>query len=463
MKDEVRSDRTATEKRKDKPRTRSAEREEDTARNSAEHAPKEVKLVKSEASPRQKISGKSKNPLGFVRHLPKLKPSPALLDVVRKLPVTKAPPILWSFVGLVLVPSFAALIYFAFLASDQPAAEARFTVRQVDAETRESIPAPGANEHTNPPGLSANYSFTVSGQNAYIVTSYIESRAIVDDLNKRLDLRELFRRPEADFWMRLKDQASIEDLTDYWKSMVTTYTETLSGIVTLRVRAFRSDDAVTIAKNVLELSENLVNRISDRARRDAMAKSEEEVRRTYEMMRLALGELRNFRDSAGIIDPVQSGTEIGKLLMGLLTERIQLESELFVASRSLNETAPTVRALKTRLESTERQIADLKARLTSAQGDRTTTLAAALAKFEELELQRQFAEKLYTLAQADLDRARQRADRQSLYLTVFVPPSLPEESRYPRRIAFPILIFLGLTILWGIGVMILASVEDHRL
>jgi capsular polysaccharide transport system permease protein len=90
-------------------------------------------------------------------------------------------------------------------------------------------------------------------------------------------------------------------------------------------------------------------------------------------------------------------------------------------------------------------------------------LAASIAKFEALELQRQFAEKLYTLAQADLDRARQRAVRQSVYLTVFVPPSLPEESRCPRRVAFPTLIFIGLTILWSIVVMTIASVEDHRL
>jgi hypothetical protein len=30
-------------------------------------------------------------------------------------------------------------------------------------------------------------------------------------------------------------------------------------------------------------------------------------------------------------------------------------------------------------------------------------------------------------------------------------------------VAFPTLIFIGLTILWSIAVMTLASVEDHRL
>jgi capsular polysaccharide transport system permease protein len=308
-----------------------------------------------------------------------------------------------------------------------------------------------------------NFSFTAPGQNAYIVTSYIQSRAIVDDLNRTLNLREIFRRPEADFWARLKRNASVDELTEYWKSMVSTYIDAPSGIVTLNVRAFRPDDAVVLAKAVLTLSEALVNRISDRARSDAMESSEQEVRRTFEMTQSALADLRQFRDSSGIIDPVQTGTEIGKLLLPLLTEKIRLESDLFVASRDLDQTAPTIKAMKSQLDATEKQIADLRGKLTNVDGDNKTTLAASLTKFEQLDLKRQFAEKLYTLAQADLDRARLRAERQSVYLTVFVPPSLPEESRYPRRVAFPILIFLGLAILWSIGAMVVASVEDHRL
>lgn len=362
-----------------------------------------------------------------------------------------------SFIGCVLVPAFAAVVYYGFIASNQYAAEARFAVRALEAEVGDAA-SDGAGETKG----NINFSFIVSGQNAYIVTSYIRSRAIVDDLNAKLDLREIFRRPEADFWARLNRDASIDELTEYWKSMVTTYIDAPSGIVTLQVRAFRQDDALALGKGVMELSEMLVNRISDRARRDSMEMSEKEVRRTYTATQAALAELHRFRDSAGIIDPAQAATEIGKLVVPLMAEKIRLESELFVASCDLDDSAPTIKALKSRLETTERQITELKSKLTRADGA-GQTVSASLVKFEELELQRQSAEKLYSLAQADLDRARLRADRKSIYLTVFVPPSLPEELRYPRRIAIPILIFLGLAVVWSIVAMIVASVEDHRL
>lgn len=396
----------------------------------------------------------------------RLKAPLAAADFIRSLPRLKSSPLLASFIGCVVVPAFAATVYFAFMASDQPAAEARFAVHQVEMDSSDSDQTDGPSNNT-PAGNTMNaptagLSFSITGQNAYIVTSYIKSRAIVDDLNAKMNLRDIFRRPEADFWARLKRNATVDELTDYWNSMVTTYIDAPSGIVALRVRAFRPDDAVAIAKAVLDLSEALVNRISDRARRDEMAVSEREVRRSYETIQAALVALHRFQDSSGIINPVQAGTEIGKLLVPLISEKIRLESDLFVATRDLADSAPTVQALKNRIDSVERQIAELKGRLTGSDGGKPT-IAASLAKFEELDLQRQFAEKMYTLAQADLDRARARAARQSVYLTVFVPPSLPEESRYPKRVAFPILIFLGLAIVWSVGVMTIASVEDHRL
>ena len=113
------------------------------------------------------------------------------------LPRVKVSPLLASFIACVLVPAFAAMIYFALIASDQFAARARFAVRQIDMGSSDSM-ASAENSASGPTGV--NFSFTAPGQNAYIVTSYIQSRAIVDNLNKTLNLREIFRRPEADFW-----------------------------------------------------------------------------------------------------------------------------------------------------------------------------------------------------------------------------------------------------------------------
>ena len=44
-----------------------------------------------------------------------------------------------------------------------------------------------------------------------------------------------------------------------------------------------------------------------------------------------------------------------------------------------------------------------------------------------------------------------------------MPPSLPQEARFPERLAFSFIIPIGLLVLWGIFALIGAAVEDHRL
>ena len=96
-----------------------------------------------------------------------------------------------------------------------------------------------------------------------------------------------------------------------------------------------------------------------------------------------------------------------------------------------------------------------------SKSEQAKTVASALVKFEELEVQRLFAEKLHGLAQSGLERARARAEQQQVYLTVFAPPYLPEEARYPKRLMMSLIILLLLGIVWSIFALVAAAIEDH--
>ena len=361
-----------------------------------------------------------------------------------------------AFLAFVVLPSLAAQVYLAFFATDQYLAEARFAVRTAEiASPMDKLPSAGFS-------IGAAPIYSSSSQHAYIVSSYIRSRAMVDDIMKEIDIREIYTRPEADFWARLKANATIEQIRDYWAIMVSCYVDAPSGIVKVQVLAFRQKDAVRIAEAVLRLSEKLVNDISARAREDAMNTAGQEVRRADGIVRTALAHMRQFRDTEGFIDPVKTADETGKLLATLVGEKIRLESDYFVATRTMAKDAPSVQNLRNRLDSIEVQIDSLKSRL-AGNSSQARNIAGALSRFEDLELQRRFSEKLYTMAQDGLERARMQSERQAVYLTVFVPPAVPEEASYPRRIAYSIVIPFLLSILWGIGALIAASVEDHRI
>jgi len=319
-----------------------------------------------------------------------------------------------------------------------------------------------ANDKSSTKGTSGSMASLVpslASQEAHVVAAYIRSPAILDDLSNAIDLRSLFTRPEADFWARLAQNSPREDLTRYWRSMVDASVNTMSGVVTVSVKTFRPQDSLDLAGAIIKASEQLVNRLSQRARSDAMGKAEQEVRVNEQRVRTAMEEMRAYRDKEKLISPSSEASSTSTLLIQAMSERINLQAEYFVATRAMSPDAPSVTVLKTKLDAIDDQIARLKNQMTG--NDNPRTISAAITQFEELELKRQFAEKLYMISQSALERARQRAEWQSIYLSVFVPPALPELSLFPQRGYFSIMTFFICLILWGIIALTAAAIRDH--
>lgn len=361
-----------------------------------------------------------------------------------------------SYIMFVLVPSLISWIYLAIFASDQYASEAKFALQMPKFDIGSS--SGDKKSSTSVGGLGAIPA--MAGQEAYVVAAYIRSPAIFHDLPPELDPRSIFRRPEADFWARLKSNSSLEDLRDYWQSMVTTYVDGPSGVVTVTIRAFRPADARLLTQAVIAASEKLVNTMTERARRDALGQAEAEVSRTDGLVRVSLKAEHEFRNRKGFLDPIAQANSTSALLLQVMTQKLQLESEYEVSSRSLSPNAPTLTPLKAKLDSLNSQIFKLKSQLTT-ETPNSKTIAVALAEFENLELDRLFSEKLYNMAQDALERARLKVERQVVYLSVFEPPMDAQSSEYPTRFSFSLVIFTCFTAVWGVFALSAATVADH--
>ena len=377
----------------------------------------------------------------------------------------------WSFIAIVVLPILAAGVYFFAIARDQYTAEASFAVRQAESLSTSDLSAGASLNGGQGGGASGQPVTTASimagtanlgGQDAEIVANYIHSRAIIDAISRSIDVRAIYRRPEADFWARLPQRASEEDLTLYWNKMVSVYIQASSGIVTVSVAAFRREDALTLADAVLKASEELVNALSDKIRADAMRTAENEVRVSEGQVRFALNQLMDFRNEKHLIDPVKSSEANGKLLQQLLIAKIEAEGQLFVAQKTIGADAPGLGSLKAKLDSINMHVGELKDQMAGTK-EMSTNLAATLSQFEQLELKRQFAERMYGFARDGVERARIASERQQIYLATFVPPTLPQDYSYPLRWTDFLLIALATIMFWICGVTITASIKDHRL
>lgn len=360
-----------------------------------------------------------------------------------------------SFILVAVLPTALTADYLLAIAADQYVAEFRFTLSTVDAPRLDALSL-----FSGTPAAVGS----PAALESQILVQYIRSRAIVDDLDRSLDLRQLFAAPQADWWSRLAQPATIEELVRFWRGQVDPFYDPATGTVRVRVRAFAAGDALRLAQAIGAACDRLVNELSLRARRDALEAAESELTQTQRRLAAVLADMRAFRDREGLIDPAKAA-DADSILAGRLHEEvIATNARLAMLRTYMRDDAPTVRVLKARIRGLDAQRRLLAQRLTARDGVAATgaePLSSALSSYEELQNRQKFAEAAYQLALRGVDSARAEADRQHVFIASFVPPSLPEEASYPRRWRSLSVIALMAFALWAIGGLVMQSVRDH--
>ena len=376
-------------------------------------------------------------------------PDPARSMPLRS-PAALLSPRILSFLIVVVLPIATGAIYYLAIAADQYVAEFRMTLRRVEAPQIAPLQLFGG-----------DITQSTAASESQIVAQYIASRAIVDELNPALDFRTLFSPTAADWWARLHSPASIEQLVHYWNGQVDPFYDASTGTVVVRLRAFTPGDALRLAQAVVAVSEKLVNDLSARARRDAVGRAETELSAAEARLAASLDKIREFRDKSGLIDPGKTADATAQLAGKVRDDLIKANSQLATLKTFMRDDAPPVRVLKARIHSLEVQEKNLAQEMTATGQPSTPALSQTLGSYETLEAEHRFAEAAYQHALEALDKARDTADRQQIYIASFVPPSLPEEALYPHRWRSLGVITLVTFAVWAIGALALQSIRDH--
>jgi capsular polysaccharide transport system permease protein len=358
------------------------------------------------------------------------------------------------FVLMVAVPDLTALVYFSFLASDQYVSEAKFTVSSA------AIPKmDGVGSVTGLPPM-------MIVQDTQVVTNYVESRAMVEQLDNTVGLRDAYSTNSIDWWARFRKDKPIEKFVDYWEKMCSTSIAFPSGIVSLKVYAFGPEDAKRIADAVVKLSENLINDLNERMRRDTVLASERDMQRTAQELGRARMQMEFARNAEGLLDVGETSKALSGLITALEADLLKAQQEYQTEIRYVTEDAPQMRVLKSRITAMKSQLDEMKAQLTtqdekSFSATAEKALSGKMTKFAELDLEERLAEKRYALSVATVEAARMMSERRMLYLHEIVSPARPEEPRYPKRLLIIGMTFLASLIVWGSTVGAIAFVRNH--
>ncbi len=349
-------------------------------------------------------------------------------------------------VGLVGVPTLLVAIYMYAFAADQYVSESRFMVRSQAPVTASVL------------GQIFGAAGSASGEDAAGVTSFISSQDAVKRLSRDVDLVAVWRRNGLDFINGLKSEPKPEELTKLYMKRVKAGSDSNSqGVIKLTVRTFRPEDSRRINELLLEQSEALVNRFSQRAEADALRVSQGEVQRTAAIVAELTNRATTFRDARQSLDPSKSAAVVTEVIGGLEGQLARANAELAAQRTYLKPESPRLQEQQTRVAAIQGQLGAQRARLTG--GD--SSLAPTVAGYERLSVDRDLATKAYGSALSSLETARLDAQKQHVYLVRVVEPNLPEKSTYPLRAVTVLGVFGALLLAYGIGWLIVVGVREH--
>lgn len=362
----------------------------------------------------------------------------------------------WAFVRAdklflltVILPTFLAIVYFGFLASDVYVSESQFVIRSPDKQSMTGLGV-----------LLKSSGFSSADDEVYAAQDYVRSRDALKALNANGAVARAYGNKNISIFDRFDPlglSGSFEELYKFYQGKVGVAYDTSSAVATLTVRAFSPDDAYRFNSQLLALAEGLVNRLNTRGRHDMVQFAAREVEDAQSEARNAAVALAAFRNTHGVVDPeAQAKAQldmISKLQDQLISSRVQLEQLQKMAPEN-----PQVPILTTRISGLQNQIDQQMGRVA---GDRRS-LSAAAVQYEKLELERELADKRVAAAMTSLQSAEDEAQRKQAYVERIAEPSRPDEAAEPRRLRgiFATLV-LGL-MAWGILRLLLAGLREHH-
>jgi capsular polysaccharide transport system permease protein len=353
------------------------------------------------------------------------------------------------FAVAVLAPTALAIVYYGLIASDVYVSESRFIVRSTKQQPQLSMVG----------ALLAGGGASQADENSYPVIDYIESRDALRELNKENYIARVYSQG-GDFISRFHDHLtpSFESLWRYYgKRVVKISSDPISGIAILQVRAYTASDAAKINAELVRLSEQLVNRMNERAASDTVDFAQREVETAALKVKSTATALAAYRNTHAIFDPERQSSLRLQQIAALQTDLFSAQSQL-AQLYALSPQNPQIPALKTAIASLQKQIEETSRTVTGGEN----SLSQKATEYQRLELDSDFAQKQLASTMTSYEAAREEAARKQLYLEELVQPNTPDIAIEPKRIRSIATVFALGVVFWGVLSLLFASIKEHR-
>ncbi len=352
--------------------------------------------------------------------------------------------ILVCFVLTFIIPMIASTVYYVFIASPRYASEVRFVLRS-------SAPMLSRDRYSS----STVEPKAKIVQDTAVLLNYIDSPAMVQDLEKYVSLKDYFASEDIDRLSRLKAEANQDEVLKYWRKHYTASVNPKSGIVELEVAGYTAQQARDLLGLVLHLSEQQVNRLSSGMWDDLLRATQQDVDSATKEVADLRGKLRDIQNSSGIFDLDMSAERLSTVLTGVEANIADLESRRNALIQTIGQGSPQLSEIERRLDGLKAEAARLRDSAASAQKD---SLSGNATAFENAQLNLKLGEDKLKSAITDLEKVKLVSSLQLVYVDNFTQPTFPDVPKYPKvalNLFLALLIFAAIA-MFACGMLVLA-------
>ncbi|EAL2829612.1 capsule biosynthesis protein [Campylobacter lari] len=351
---------------------------------------------------------------------------------------------------IVLILTAFVVFYYIFIAANRYVSESVLSVKSTTGDS-------GA--ITGIAAFLTNNSF--SSEDINYLKSYIHSLDMLNILEEKVQIRELYQKQKLDFFYSISSSANQEEFLKYYQNRVKiTQENSANGLLRVEVEGFDPQSAHLIALTIVKESEKFINEISHKAARDQMQFAEEELLQFKKRYQKAKDELLAFQNKYGVFDPLKQAEGTLKLIAELESKIATKEAELLMMQSYINDNAPQIVTIKSEITALKKQLQKEKSKVSSPKSSQKLNDLAA--KFQDLTIEAGFAESAYTAALKAYESARIEALRKIKQVVIVQSPSLPQSAKYPEALYNILTAFMILSLIYGIVKFIKMIIEEHR-
>jgi capsular polysaccharide transport system permease protein len=354
-------------------------------------------------------------------------------------------------VAIIGVPMLLATLYLTVFAADRYVSESTVALQQSGSDLS-SFPGAAL--------MLAGLSSPSHADTLYLM-HYIQSLALLKDLDAKLNVRSHYEAGHLDVFARLWGGASQEQFLEYYRSRVEVVLDDASSTLTVRVQGFDPAFAQQLNKTILEASERFVNEMSHSLAREKLDFAEHELARSAQRLETARTNVLAFQAKNGFLNPSIQAQASGALSAQMQASISKSEAELRGLRSFMTEDAPEVKTLRAQINATQAQLEVERARATGT-GAKSEQLGALTLDFQGLRMRAEFALDAYKVALVAIESARIEATRKVKSLVVIQPPTLPETAQFPRRLYDLVTLLVVCLLVYLVTRLVIATIREHQ-